>query len=606
MSVSSSTSIDKLNFDKNDRLSIVVQGGIFSSNLIETAVHCQHWRNLFPAARIILSISITDCLIVQPLEEICGRPRLIHSLEHDGQKQAAVTALVAACDLITVSAGALPLPSIKIVTEAANNINLQIAASQHGLSKVSTPYVLRIRNDMVFSGYSFLDQYLDGQTLPRGDAAVLTERVLISSLFTLNPYTVERLPLHFSDWFHFGLTKDVRRLWDVPDMTFAESVFYRTHEHTPDANFEERTIVPRRAVEQHLAFHAFRKHFPTLSLDFHNDRTSIELANDILVDNFIVCDLSDAKLIFKKYQDSLDHAGSSISCITSEDWKKMVLSTAQMRRQTLQDKCLLKKGHVRDEFPIRVTSPQLSTKNGLLIAGSIVKGSEDGVLLHGPYISISPGRYRAVVDVDLLVGLGIVTLRATLDEGRVKLAERVIAVGPGDNQYLQIAFDIDDNVGHKLEIICETKGIDELVVSGLTLFLRDADEPPIRSWSLWPGYSRLRTLSGRILGGKIQTTGISGVLVYGPYIELPRGRFHVSFSLSGIFSLGQSHFTVTADRSPIKSIGAGTLNDFGPNGTVDLEFTLTESTKDIEFRVEVDAESNFELGRIIISWEGPA
>lgn len=114
-------------------LTIVVQAGLFSTNLVETANHCGHWRELFPAAQIVLALSVTDVLAGRLTEEVLSEVRLARPFANDGQLLAAARRLLAVCDKIVLSEGALSLPPIKTVTSRPNNVNLQIAAAQLGL-----------------------------------------------------------------------------------------------------------------------------------------------------------------------------------------------------------------------------------------------------------------------------------------------------------------------------------------------------------------------------------------------------------------------------------------------------------------------------------------
>ncbi len=173
---------------------------------------------------------------------------------------------------------------------------------------------------MVFVDRSFLHVYDANQGLPRGATTCLQQRVMISDLFTLNPFTLERMPLHFSDWFHFGLLADIRTLWDVPPISYRDSIHYRVNPHDPNSNDLERLFYTRLAVEQHLAYAAFKPRLPALTVDYHNDPTSAELACRILVDNFVVCDVAATKLFFEKYDHAKQDLEMPVKCITFADW----------------------------------------------------------------------------------------------------------------------------------------------------------------------------------------------------------------------------------------------------------------------------------------------
>ena len=244
-------------FDRPGALSIVVQGPLFQGNMVETANHVHHWRETFPHAEIILSLSVTDVVAGDVQGGVLVAPHLVRGHEHDGHLQVALRTITECCDVVALSAGALPLPPIKSDSPKLNNANLQIAAAQHGLALARGEFVLRIRSDLLFLDRGFLAQYERNQALPRGKAAVFGQRVLMSWLYTLNPFTIERMPLHFSDWFHFGRTEDVRQIWDVPPITLRDSMHYRVRPAPP-------RVERGRAAVQHPHRGGAAHHVPLL------------------------------------------------------------------------------------------------------------------------------------------------------------------------------------------------------------------------------------------------------------------------------------------------------------------------------------------------------
>lgn len=313
--------------DRSGALSILLQGGLFRANLVMTANHCAHWRALFPNAEIVLSVSVSDAVTGDvDIGGSMSGTRLVPRLAGNGVLAAALASIVTVCDRLVLSPGATPLPPIK-TDSGINNCNLQIAAARAGLAHVSGAYTLRVRSDFVFADRSFLAYYAETHRQPRGRAAVLKQRVLISEFFTLNPYTLERMPLHVSDWFHFGLTEDVRALWDVPAMSFADAVYYKTVPHAPGSNVPERRFLVRLAVEQHIAKEALARHFPDLRLDYHNDLRSRDLTMRILLDNFVICDTARCRVLLDKYKRNFTDGKMRVVCVTADDWR--TLATAR-------------------------------------------------------------------------------------------------------------------------------------------------------------------------------------------------------------------------------------------------------------------------------------
>lgn len=581
-------------WDAPDALSIVVQAGLFSSNLIETANHCRHWRALFPAAEIVLALSVTDVLTGRLLDGVLSDIRLAPTHSADGQLQAAVRLLLEACDVVSLSEGALPLPPIKTVTNRPNNVNLQIAAAQLGLRLATGRYVLRVRSDFVFTDRSFLVQYNEGAHRPRGPATVFEERVLVSWLYTLNPYTIERLPLHISDWFNFGLTTDVRRLWDVPPMSFADSVYYRAHRQARHSNADERQNLTRRAVEQHIAYHAMAKSFPDLIIDYHNDPRSVDLSVDILTDNYNVCDVGHARAIFKKeYEADFQHPAKRVHCITRDDWLQMTLLSGEQRRDVLRHKLLAIQHPEQVPFPRRYGPTELVTGDSFRNRDEIISSQVNGVVFYGPYATLPAGAYRARVETSVLRGDGMVTLRVTTNEGRITIAQREIRCGAGPSVELEVEFDILEERGFGLEVVCSIRNIEEFVVTGVTIVERPYEALQKTSQYFAATSPEMRSLVGKISDHGMRTSGQPGFLLFGPYVSLPAGNYCVRFELHDGQCAGGTSVQITSGFKQTILAAVSLSEAHLKAGFVELEFHDEDQCRDVEFRVYVDEAARF-------------
>ena len=480
-----------VDWDSPNKLSIVVQGALVESNMRETATFCEHWRRLFPKAEIVFSVSEKEGIVGNREESgLMTGLRLASKHRQNGALQSALDVIVESCDKIALARGALALPPIKSDSPKLNNMNLQIAAAKQGLALAQGQYVLRIRNDLIFQNRDFLDQYLRAQTLPRGDAAVFAERVMISWLYTLNPYTVERLPLHFSDWFHFGLIEDVRRIWRSPPVTLADSLYYRAHSHAPGSNVAERVFNTRLAVEQHLLYHCFKPSFPALTLDRHNDQTSVDLSLDILVDNFVVCDLARACCVFDKYAGEFTNPRMQFHCITADDWLAMAQARDTNYRVTLAEKIREARNEKAFQkaqaFPRTYKASSLSTREGRLLNDEMVAVSKNGVIFYGPYVAVPPGRYMAVVNATTLEGPGLITLKVTLDAGKQTLARQTLRIDKSCTPELRIPFDVSTTEALNLEVMCAITGLQAFSISSVTISRRTGRDPSPPWWIKWP------------------------------------------------------------------------------------------------------------------------
>lgn len=311
--------------DRPGALTIVVQGSLFAGNLVETANHCVHWRELFPQAEIILAVAISDILEPAGDERAAEvvEPRLVPGLRHDGLLRTALARLKAACDKVVLSAGALPLPPLKVDSKA-NNINLQIAAAKAGLEQAGGTYTLRIRSDLVFLSREFLDVYRQHHARPRNARTAFRQRVMISPLFTLNPFTMERLPFHYSDWFHFGLTEDVRSIWQIGEMSLRDAMHHAAFPHGADSNAFERKFLLRFGIEQHINVPHLQRVFPELRLDRFNDPAAASASMRILLSDYLVSDLKQIRAVFNKYARALSDPNMELLCITHQQWSELI------------------------------------------------------------------------------------------------------------------------------------------------------------------------------------------------------------------------------------------------------------------------------------------
>lgn len=301
-----------MDIDAPGALSIVVQGAVDASRIALVAHNCAHWRRLFPSAQLICAASASDAAPAA------------RSLD-DGDD---ARAIIAACDAVVFAPSARVLPPIKTDARGDNHVNLMIAAARAGLAEARGRHVLRIRNDLAFADRTFLAAYAACRDVPRGDRAVFEQRVLASEIFTLNPFTVSRMPFHVSDWFHFGLTRDVRAIWDAAEcVTTEDAAYYASAPHRPGSKAVERRFLVRRASEQCVHFPVLRHAFPDLVLDLHNDMTSSETALFALADNFGLANMAACGATLPRYQDVIDRMSpfARLEC----------LSQAQLRRRAI-------------------------------------------------------------------------------------------------------------------------------------------------------------------------------------------------------------------------------------------------------------------------------
>lgn len=304
-------------------LTLVLQGPLLASNQVDVAATCRRWRSVLPINRIIFAVSTSDLL--RPRSDSAADAVHHRMRVFDSRRESPVTTIIDACDTIVFAPRRTPLPPIKRGLKQ-NNINLQIAAAQTGLARVETEHVLRVRNDIAFADDRFIDHYLARRARARGDEALFDQRVLIAPYFTLNPFGLERLPFHYSDWFHLGRTTDVRRLWDVPPMRKSEASHYRRHAMPATSGRREQLFWSRWAAEQYLTMHALARAGRPVRLDHHDDLTDARASLDILADNFVIADFAETPILFEKYRHLATAPDMDLLCLSDHDLEALVES----------------------------------------------------------------------------------------------------------------------------------------------------------------------------------------------------------------------------------------------------------------------------------------
>ncbi|WP_206245242.1 WavE lipopolysaccharide synthesis family protein [Novosphingobium terrae] len=581
------------------RLSIVVQGGVNASNIAQTANYCQHWRDLFPHAEIIMAISSPDTIGGTRSD---GNPEgLMLNRNDGGLAEAALGVIKGACDKVVQAEGALPLPPIKTDSPGLNNVNLQIAAAQAGLALATGTHILRIRNDLIFADTDFVTQWLNGNKLARGTCAALRQRVLISYLYTLNPYTYERMPFHYSDWFHFGLAPDVADLWNVPFMTMAQAIHYRHHSCADYSNYQERRMLTRLAVEQHIAYFALRHYFPDLTLNYHNDLTDVRRSIDILCDNFIVCDLLAAKSVFDKYANDFENPLKRLHCIPPEDGRMLATLPPAAREPALLERARIADNPALAPFPRHYRATALSTQTGEHAHGVLMTMSRAGLLAHGPYDTLPRGSFTALVDLRRFDGKGLLDLRVTLGGGTEVLARRSVALCDVHDQTIAIDFDIHHDTGRLFEVVVEAPGVPLIALGGVTVERRQPGEANTVGVQLSAADHPFQSQVGTSAQGMLHTSGTGGRLLFGPYLALARGSYTLRITMPQGNAVGHSYIEILAgDRHRRIACRGIKVSDLATR-TIELPFLLSNDEDQVEFRITVNQGANFTLDDVQLS-----
>jgi hypothetical protein len=179
-----------------------------------------------------------------------------------------------------------------------DNLNRQIVSTRVGLAQATRQFCIKFRTDMFFTSTGFLRYY---NRYPKKSSLMnfFERRIITCDSFTPNPERLVPKPFTPSDWFHFGLTSDVKKLWDIPLEPKEYSTWFCHHPYPPNAPEQD---VMRYRFEQYIWLSCLRKYTDIPcehQWDYgeHNrDLHELSLAN-----NFIVLSREQAGVKFMKY-----------------------------------------------------------------------------------------------------------------------------------------------------------------------------------------------------------------------------------------------------------------------------------------------------------------
>jgi hypothetical protein len=114
---------------------------------------------------------------------------------------------------------------------------------------------------------------------------------------------------------------------------------------------------------------------------------------------------------------------------------------------------------------------------------------------------------------------------------------------------------------------------------------------------------QIRRSKAVVESGELVATGEPGTVVYGPYIDLPKGRYTATWVGNGKGSVGQIRFRVTGHTGHL-DLATVVMNGgqlpYDRSNLVQLEFTLTHATTSIEVTVESVGGAAVSLHELVI------
>jgi len=129
-------------------------------------------------------------------------------------------------------------------------------------------------------------------------------------------------------------------------------------------------------------------------------------------------------------------------------------------------------------FPRSYDISWFRTVSGVHTDDTIIVGRADGVAMHGPYISLGQGCYRADIALAANGAAGQIELRVTAELGQRVLATKTVAATADMPPALSIEFDIHDESLANVEFVVAASGLEALSISGVQLHREEASSKP--------------------------------------------------------------------------------------------------------------------------------
>lgn len=169
------------------------------------------------------------------------------------------------------------------VAKNPDNTNRQITSTINGLKQATRKYAVKLRTDFEVTGTGFL-KFFDCKYKRR----FLSRRFRLFEHRVLILYNFFDYPFSVADFFMFGLTKDLIKMWDIPLVSPEESMWMLNHTPTNPGIYPTRIQSSLRYFpEMHIGINCMKKCQPNI-MDLLPDYTASCKKADILNEKFIM------------------------------------------------------------------------------------------------------------------------------------------------------------------------------------------------------------------------------------------------------------------------------------------------------------------------------
>ena len=154
------------------------------------------------------------------------------------------------------------------------NTNRQIVSTVEGLRAVTTPFAVKVRQDLVFSSSNLLTIFGSiYNCIKPGPRSPFESKILVSTFNTQDPHSFLGFKNQLSDWFMVGKTSDLLNYWSGPLIEWNQVDF--DEDNWPDSQFKNGFQFGRFSAEQHIFNRWLSKHNIATPIYFRDPEYSL-------------------------------------------------------------------------------------------------------------------------------------------------------------------------------------------------------------------------------------------------------------------------------------------------------------------------------------------
>jgi glycosyltransferase involved in cell wall biosynthesis len=296
-------------------------------------------------------------------------------------------------------------------------------------------------------------------------------------------------------------------------------------------------------------------------------------------------------------------------------WLSWAEATQQMLRMVLEDGWQMQWNPDKQAAAGVVarywgSDPRLHTAVGERRGRALLSSGRQGHLLYGPYLSLKPGRYDAVIHGTLgpfgVEGGAVADVSA--EGGKALLVERIIRAGE-PNVLARLPFTLRETAqGVEVRVFVDEQS--DLSITGVDILQAKGETPeppahlagePLLIKRYWATHPAMASAMGYRQGRSLHTVARAGHLLHGPYISLPAGCYRANL-FGEVQEWGRAEVDVVSDKGRcFHDIKELVTNEVGEGIIASIEFALDSYTTDLEVRLLVAEESRIRVDGIVLS-----